>query len=434
MASLGGIDLSQLLTGVQQGLGDLLGGFRPETRNAALAGFAGERAGPDLFAGLTYGGQATAYAPPGGDPFQGYRAPGGGDLFGGFAGGGADLFGDLSYGGPDLFGDFGQAKARKDQADARYQAAQAAVAAAQGRPGGAGGTGATGADPNTDKWRELIDQAAAQYGIDGDAIQAVMMIESQGNPQARSGAGALGLMQVMPFHFGQGEDPWDPRTNVFKGASILADNYRRYGNWESAVAAYLGAVDANGRPTTATDMYGTSGIKYAELFNANMQRIKAARGRQPQGNAPVNAQGAAFPVVNYRGEIALHWGESRGAADIFAAAGTPVAAMRGGRVVSAGWSDIGGWNVTIQGDDGLTYYYAHLQAQPSVRAGQTLGAGTVFGAVGDTGNAKGTGAHLHLGIGYGIQSGTGPNGGAGINFDATSYLQQVLGVQAQPAR
>ena len=304
----------------------------------------------------------------------------------------------------------------------------------QGQPVTEHGTGATGADPGTDQWRSLIDEAAAAHGIDGDAIQAVMMIESGGNAGARSVAGALGLMQVMPFHFQPGEDGMDPRTNVLKGASILADNYRRYGSWDKAVAAYLGAIDANGNITSAQDANGTDGFKYAQMFNENYRRIKAARQAQRPtgGQAPVNVEGTAFPVQGYRGGVELHWGEDIGAADLFAAAGTPVAAMRGGKVVSAGWSDIGGWNVTLyDSESGLSFYYAHLAYQPTVQAGQTVAAGTIFGAVGDTGNAKGTGAHLHLGIGYGIQSGTGPKGGSGINFNATEYLRRVLGLPIQ---
>jgi hypothetical protein len=46
-----------------------------------------------------------------------------------------------------------------------------------------------------------------------------------------------------------------------------------------------------------------------------------------------------------------------------------------------------------------------------------------LGGVGDTGNAKGTGAHLHLGKGYGIISGSGPQGGAGRDFDLISWLE-----------
>lgn len=279
-------------------MGDLIGGFRPETTNPATAALGQVGKGLDLWDGLQYGTNPTAYTPPASAPMQGYRPPAP-QGFGGVGGLGGGLWDGLSFGtgatafsvgaGPDLFGGFQQAKQAADQSRQQQQARDQAAAAF------GGGKGATGADPNTDQWRTLIDEAAAQYGIDGDAIQAIMMIESQGNASARSGVGAMGLMQVMPFHFQPGEDGMDPRTNVMKGAQILADNYKRYGNWDSAVAAYLGAVDANGNPTTATDMYGTSGIKYAQMFNDNLQRIKAARtqrqsapggGGDPGGTAP----------------------------------------------------------------------------------------------------------------------------------------------------
>lgn len=191
------------------------------------------------------------------------------------------------------------------EAKRRDQAATATAAAA----GGAGGTGSTGLFPETDKWRTLIDEAAAANGIDGDAIQAIMMIESQGNPNARSGAGALSLMQVMPFWFGPGEDGMDPRTNVMKGAKILADNYRRYGTWDGAVAAYLGAVDDQGHPTTSTDMYGTSGVKYAALFNDYYQKIKAARAKQqPAAGATGGGSGMASIWGGQGGAITQAYG------------------------------------------------------------------------------------------------------------------------------
>lgn len=347
--------------------------------------------------------------------------------YGGGGGSGLDFFDTL--GGSDPFAKFEQAqllspltvKEEPPQTPASY-------------PTGGAGVGATGADPNTDKWRDLIDEAGAANGVDGDIIQAVMMIESGGNAGAVSAAGAQGLMQVMPFHFQPGEDGMDPRTNVMKGAKVLSDNYKRWGDWNKAVAAYLGAIDGSGNILGGDPYTGVSGNEYVRRFNENLSRIKAARQQQPtrpNGQA-VDPNGYSFPVVDYQGSIQLHWGEDQGAADIFAAAGTAIVAMRGGKVTSAGYSDIGGYNMTIQGDDGLTYYYAHMQNQPAVSAGQTVAAGVFIGQVGDTGNAKGTGAHLHIGIGHGIQSGTGPRGGSGANYNATALLQQVY--QNQYAR
>jgi hypothetical protein len=77
-------------------------------------------------------------------------------------------------------------------------------------------------------------------------------------------------MQIMPFHFRPGEDPYDPETNVRRGAQILKDNFRRWGTWDQAAAAYFGAINGNGGITTAEDGYGTSGLLYVSLFNSNL--------------------------------------------------------------------------------------------------------------------------------------------------------------------
>lgn len=133
-----------------------------------------------------------------------------------------------------------------------------------------------------------------------------------------------------------------------------------------------------------------------------------------------------FPVEGYQGKVELHHGSSKGAADLFAPRGTPVRAMRAGTVQQTGSGGAGGNTVTIKGDDNLLYYYAHLDQAPSVQQGQKVKAGEQIGAVGDSGNAKGTGTHLHIGIGQEIQNGTGPEGGAGTNYDAVGALNAAL--------
>lgn len=84
---------------------------------------------------------------------------------------------------------------------------------------------------NTWHWRELIEEAAHHYDLPAGLIQATMAVESGGNAGAHSWAGAIGLMQVMPRWFHQGENPWDPWTNVMKGASILRDCEDKAGGW-----------------------------------------------------------------------------------------------------------------------------------------------------------------------------------------------------------
>lgn len=159
------------------------------------------------------------------------------------------------------------------------------------------------------------------------------------------------------------------------------------------------------------------------------RQVGQAEGSAPAAkvqDAPVNPSGAAFPVAGYKGDIPLHWGSFDGAADLFAPRGTPVVSMRDGVVESAGTDGAGGNNVMIRGEDGLVYYYAHMDQPPTVTPGQKVKAGQKIGEVGDSGNAKGTGPHLHLGIGKSIMTGVGPTGGGGTDFDANRYLKDVL--------
>lgn len=95
--------------------------------------------------------------------------------------------------------------------------------------------------PAVQFWGPEIRGWAAQYGVDPELAATVMQIESCGNPQAESEAGALGLFQVMPSHFRAGENPWDPQTNARRGLSYLASDMRQArGQIVLALAAYNG--------------------------------------------------------------------------------------------------------------------------------------------------------------------------------------------------
>jgi len=164
-------------------------------------------------------------------------------------------------------------------------------------------------------------------------------------------------------------------------------------------------------------------------------------GTQPANQARAGAQPGSgrassayvFPVAGYKqGQIPAHWGSNapgaRGAADLFAPEGTPVQVMAGGKVTRSYYDQGGGNSVEIAGEDGNTYYYAHLRDPSALKAGQVVKPGQALGFVGTTGNARTNNAppHLHLGIGKGIIAGFGPDGGAGRDFDATTLLNQTL--------
>jgi murein DD-endopeptidase MepM/ murein hydrolase activator NlpD len=86
--------------------------------------------------------------------------------------------------------------------------------------------------------------------------------------------------------------------------------------------------------------------------------------------------------------------------DITAACGTRLAAVRNGRVLQRGFDPVLYGNyVFIHGEgERRSYFYAHLVRPAAVGRGDRVIEGQRVGAVGETGNAAGTGCHLHFEI------------------------------------
>lgn len=84
--------------------------------------------------------------------------------------------------------------------------------------------------------------------------------------------------------------------------------------------------------------------------------------------------------------------------DIFAPSGRDLIAVTSGYIERTS-SKLGGNSIYLRGDNGLTYYYAHLSRyHPKARSGERVDGGMVIGYVGNTGNARSTPAHLHFEI------------------------------------
>jgi soluble lytic murein transglycosylase-like protein len=97
---------------------------------------------------------------------------------------------------------------------------------------------------------DALTAAAESAGVDPKLVAAVAWTESGFRGDAVSGAGAQGLMQLMPATAaGLGVDPRDPRQNLEGGARYLAEQLDRFGRVDLALAAYNagpGAVARHG--------------------------------------------------------------------------------------------------------------------------------------------------------------------------------------------
>ena len=87
----------------------------------------------------------------------------------------------------------------------------------------------------------LVDEISRAQGVDTYLARAIIQTESAFNYKARSRAGALGLMQLMPStaeRFGV-LDPFDPRQNIQGGVKYLKWLHDYYqGDLTKVVAAY----------------------------------------------------------------------------------------------------------------------------------------------------------------------------------------------------
>jgi len=92
-------------------------------------------------------------------------------------------------------------------------------------------------------WATDITRWANASALDPNLVAVILQIESCGDPSARSGAGAMGLFQVMPFHFHFGENPFNPETNALRGLNYLTRSLQAAnGDARLALAGYNGGI------------------------------------------------------------------------------------------------------------------------------------------------------------------------------------------------
>lgn len=162
------------------------------------------------------------------------------------------------------------------------------------------------------------------------------------------------------------------------------------------------------RGDTVATIAARAGISTRDLMRAN--GIKRANSLRADATVKVPGPAWLCPVQGGRVDFSDGWGDPRDGGrrhvgtDLFAFRGTRVVASVGGTLVYEPGSRAG-LAYRLKGDDGNTYYGAHLQSL--VAKPGRIQRGALIGTVGSTGNAQGTTPHLHFEIH--------PSGGGPVN-------------------
>jgi soluble lytic murein transglycosylase-like protein len=141
------------------------------------------------------------------------------------------------------------------------------ASAVQAPAAGASGSGPTAYD-------SLIAAAAQRNGVDPALLKALIRQESGFDPNARSSAGATGLVQLMPATAASlgVTDPTDPAQSIDAGARYLRRQLDAFGGDQAkALAAYNagpGAVSRYGGvpPYPETQQYVSRVLGYAAQY------------------------------------------------------------------------------------------------------------------------------------------------------------------------
>lgn len=142
--------------------------------------------------------------------------------------------------------------------------------------------------------------AAHRYGVPPQIALKLAKQESGFNPEAVSPKGAVGVTQLMPGTAQElGVDPKNPIENINGGMRYLSQQYQKYGDWPTALAAYNagpGRMDAV--------IAGRAGLpaETASYVNSITGRPWSPPGGAPGASSdPSAARGVEPPAARPRG-------------------------------------------------------------------------------------------------------------------------------------
>jgi hypothetical protein len=157
--------------------------------------------------------------------------------------------------------------------------------------------------PEVQYWNASISRWAVAAGLDPNLVAVIMEIESCGNPFARSGAGAAGLFQVMPYHFLATDNPTAPDTNAARGLDYLKRSLAAAkDDVRLAMAGYNGGIGVISRSEwswpaeTVRYAYWGSGI-YADALSGAAGSPRLSEWLRAGGASLCNRAGQILGII-----------------------------------------------------------------------------------------------------------------------------------------
>lgn len=204
--------------------------------------------------------------------------------------------------------------------------------------------------------KAVVAREAKRNQLNPVLLAAVIEQESNRYPCAQSGAGAMGMMQLMPATAAELEvnDPWDPVQNIMGGSRYLKQLMDRYsGDTVRALAAYNagpGRVDREGGvpEILETKNYVQRIMERAGLANGNSNADGVVRAREakfttevPDAEPQANASTPGGRKAGVRGDGERVGGDGRGGPGSSAAPAARLTDRNQGRPATGGDSATG---------------------------------------------------------------------------------------------
>ncbi|MDJ0463533.1 M23 family metallopeptidase [Streptomyces sp. H27-C3] len=210
----------------------------------------------------------------------------------------------------------------------------------------------------------------------GEAVVAATPLTTAGVSTADARQGTTGAGEVLRARILQQADQQQAAADA--AAKQAAES----------AAAERAAADAKDQQDEAKADAAEKERKAKEAAEA-----KAEAKRLAKLAASYSLPTSSYTLTSTYGQSGSMWSSGQHTGLDFAApTGTPVKAVHGGTIKSAGWSGSYGYRIVLELDDGTEIWYCHLSSM-SVTSGN-VGTGDTIGNVGATGNV--TGPHLHL--------------------------------------